>query len=129
MARRSSTASTSSSEATLRPGTLAWAVVHDKSLRAVYLTPEKLGSPVVAAALAQRAVRAYNVDEAHVFAAWGSWKPAYDQLRGRLDNIDAQRDALHATLKDAARARHACAQAAAAVKVTMRVRLSGQGQA
>ena len=83
-------------EAALRPGTLAWAIVHDKSLRAVYLTPEKLGSPVVAAALAQRAVRAYNVDEAHVLVSWGSWKPAYDKLRGRLDDIDARRDALRA---------------------------------
>ena len=83
-------------DAVLRPGTLAWAIVHDPSVRAVYLTPEKLASPVVAAALSMVDPALYAVDEAHCLSNWGDWRPEYDRVGERLDAIDARRDAASA---------------------------------
>ena len=49
-------------EQALVPGSLAWSIVHDRSLRVIYVTPEKLASPSIAAALANAAPFQYVVD-------------------------------------------------------------------
>ena len=67
---------------------------HDSSLRVVYLTPEKLGNPRIAAALAKAAPALYVVDEAHCLTDWNDWRPDYDEVGPRLDRVDSRRDAL-----------------------------------
>ena len=83
-------------EQALVPGSLAWSIVHDRSLRVIYVTPEKLASPSIAAALANAAPFQYVVDEAHCLIDMSDWRPDYDLVGSRLDAIDARRDAAHA---------------------------------
>ena len=62
----------------------------------IYVTPEKLASPSIVAALANAAPSQYAVDEAHCLIDVSDWRPDYDLVGSRLDAIDARRDAVHA---------------------------------
>ena len=90
----------------LRPGSLAYAIVHDASLRVIYITPEELttkegarwsaGSAALQWALVQcsRLIRAWVFDEVHLVDEWGStFRAAYNHVREACASVDARRAA------------------------------------
>ena len=71
---------------------LAWAIANDSNLRFAYLTPESLASnAALRTALSLVDVASYTYDEAHVLRDHRLWRPSFDEVRARLEQIDRQR--------------------------------------
>jgi ATP-dependent DNA helicase RecQ len=76
-----------------------WAAMRDKTMRLLFLSPERLAMDGLHQTLARAGVKRIAIDEAHCVSEWGhDFRPEYRQIRAAVDAIgDVQVIAFTAT--------------------------------
>jgi ATP-dependent DNA helicase RecQ len=83
-----------------------WAAMRDKTMRLLFLSPERLAMDGLHQTLARAGVKRIAIDEAHCVSEWGhDFRPEYRQIRAAVDAIgDVQVIAFTATADSNTRA-------------------------
>ena len=67
-----------------------WAALRDRTMRLLFLSPERLAMDGLHQALARAGVKRIAIDEAHCVSEWGhDFRPEYRQIRAAVDAIGA----------------------------------------